>query len=416
MKLSLQLFLLCLIALHLPIPLWAASMDFEGYFRSGLGTNSKGGDQACFTNPGASAFFRLGNECDEYGELTLLSKFTSGQKEDSASFNFYFTLAYSQPGQANWEESPIVIRQAYVESDKFFTSAIKFWAGKRYYRVQDIHILDYAYHDFGPPGAGIEDIEISGFKMAIAYLKGGGTAESDQGSMAMSLADFQFYDIDAGPAGKLSFWLAQALQPGGEGVDASGNAVTYEEVHGQGISLTVEHEFNSGFNKLAIQQGTGLLKELGFIDETFSLIEAEALQKAKTIRITDQLTWDQDKDWSLQAVWVNENRTRQEGDLKWQALGGRFQVYLGQHLNLAFELSHSSVLDQSETDPVERTLEKFTIAPQLQLKPGFWERPLLRAFYTLARWNQANEGLVGGAAFAVEKQGASYGFLAEIWF
>ena len=41
----------------------AADVDFHGYGRSGIGSTTGGGDQACFQAAGAPAKYRLGNEC-----------------------------------------------------------------------------------------------------------------------------------------------------------------------------------------------------------------------------------------------------------------------------------------------------------------------------------------------------------------
>lgn len=40
----------------------AKTFEFHGYFRSGYGLNSEGGQQVAFQAPGAGAKFRLGNE------------------------------------------------------------------------------------------------------------------------------------------------------------------------------------------------------------------------------------------------------------------------------------------------------------------------------------------------------------------
>ena len=47
----------------------ALPIDFGGYIRSGFGTSSEGGKEACFGLAGASSKYRLGNECETYGEL-----------------------------------------------------------------------------------------------------------------------------------------------------------------------------------------------------------------------------------------------------------------------------------------------------------------------------------------------------------
>ncbi len=48
-----------------------SSFEFHGYFRSGYGLNSAGGEQVAFQAPGADAKYRLGNEAETYGGVDL---------------------------------------------------------------------------------------------------------------------------------------------------------------------------------------------------------------------------------------------------------------------------------------------------------------------------------------------------------
>src|SRR5262249_43098302 len=43
-----------------------SGFEFHGYFRSGYGVNSRGGEQVAFQAPGAGAKYRLGNEAETY--------------------------------------------------------------------------------------------------------------------------------------------------------------------------------------------------------------------------------------------------------------------------------------------------------------------------------------------------------------
>src|SRR4029077_11532935 len=49
------------------------SFEFHGYFRSGYGLNSAGGQQVAFQAPGAGAKYRLGNEAETYGEFIFVN-------------------------------------------------------------------------------------------------------------------------------------------------------------------------------------------------------------------------------------------------------------------------------------------------------------------------------------------------------
>ena len=50
-------------------------VDVNGYFRAGYGRDDKGGPQVAFQAPGALSKYRLGNEAENYGELTFGKNF-----------------------------------------------------------------------------------------------------------------------------------------------------------------------------------------------------------------------------------------------------------------------------------------------------------------------------------------------------
>ena len=50
-------------------------VDITGYFRAGYGRDDEGGPQVGFQAPGALAKGRLGNEAENYGELTIGKSF-----------------------------------------------------------------------------------------------------------------------------------------------------------------------------------------------------------------------------------------------------------------------------------------------------------------------------------------------------
>jgi maltoporin len=55
------------------------AFEFHGYFRSGYGLNSVGGQQVAFQAPGADAKYRLGNEAETYGELIFVNNWLNPQ-------------------------------------------------------------------------------------------------------------------------------------------------------------------------------------------------------------------------------------------------------------------------------------------------------------------------------------------------
>ncbi|MGD8710483.1 MAG: carbohydrate porin, partial [Ectothiorhodospiraceae bacterium] len=65
----------------------AAAFEFHGYFRSGAGVNSEGGDWVVFQLPGAGSKYRLGNESQNYGELIFQQDLYKG--DDGSYFTYY---------------------------------------------------------------------------------------------------------------------------------------------------------------------------------------------------------------------------------------------------------------------------------------------------------------------------------------
>ena len=149
-------------------------MEIHGYFRAGYGRDGEGGPQTAFQAPGAFSKYRLGNEAENYGEITLGKNFyVPGQ----------FKLGNAQngsdvpPGPVARVQTTIGIYNPYQDLlsssgtefslPEAFASignvvgtqpSMKFWAGSRYYRRHDIHISDFFFYNLSGTGGGVEDI------------------------------------------------------------------------------------------------------------------------------------------------------------------------------------------------------------------------------------------------------------------
>ena len=56
-------------------PTASSAVEFGGYFRAGPGSTSKDAARACYGLSGPGLKYRLGNECDIYGEFTFTQAF-----------------------------------------------------------------------------------------------------------------------------------------------------------------------------------------------------------------------------------------------------------------------------------------------------------------------------------------------------
>jgi maltoporin len=125
------------------------AFEFHGYFRSGFGINGNGGKIETFQAPGAFSKYRLGNESDTYGEVSLTNNWMN-PKDDGVSFKTSIMLAFSNQGYNNFDTSGnLVIREAYAEAGNVIPSApgMTFWAGQRFYQRHDVHITDFFFLD-----------------------------------------------------------------------------------------------------------------------------------------------------------------------------------------------------------------------------------------------------------------------------
>ncbi|HWP20868.1 MAG TPA: carbohydrate porin [Burkholderiaceae bacterium] len=402
-------------------------IEFSGYLRTGTGSSSEGGKQVCFQAPGASAKYRLGNECDTYGELAFALPFG---KSDGAWAKFNLMVAILEDNAASDFESTnggdfdIASRQNYFQAGGFFGDGAlrdaKIWIGKRYYNRHDVHINDYYYWSNSGLGAGIEDIALgSSAKFALAYhSKGNDDLRTDLlNGLNTRRLSARVYDIPLNPGGKIEF--EAALLKG----DSAGSP---RDGKGSGGALFVEHMQTGilgGYNKLALVLG----KDAGMGGNWVPTYQdATDRVEGSSWRVIEQIyVAPQGSRWSGLATAVFEQIKPDGGNkAKWYSFGIRPQYQFTDHFSLAFELGHDRT--ELEGSP-DATLTKFTVAPQLALGPGFWNRPVFRAFATYAKWNSGYEARsddpstasverpVGGV-FGSKRHGMTYGVQVEAWW
>src|SRR6266850_6307023 len=98
------------------------SFEFHGYFRSGYGLNSKGGQQVAFQAPGADAKFRLGNEAETYSELIFVNNWLNPEHDsDKAWMKTQFLVEANTTNSANFANftsgnDQYRLREAFVQA------------------------------------------------------------------------------------------------------------------------------------------------------------------------------------------------------------------------------------------------------------------------------------------------------------
>lgn len=376
-------------------------IDFHGYFRSGSGANSEGGDQVCFKLPGAQSKYRLGNECETYGAFKLGKRVYEG--EDGSWFRVQTQLAYEVAAEKDFEKDGVAMREVYAEGGGLVDGRWKearFWVGKRLLR-QDVHITDFFYWDNSGAGGGFDNLGFDDFKLSyslIQNVKEGLTPLNSGSDRAITTHDLRFYDIETNPQGLLTVGLAAIQDSKGE----------------DGWQLHLQHQQKSmtgGFNRIALQYGRGAGATLGKTPAD------NVASGDETWRLVEQLTIEPAGNWAGQATLVYEDRKDKQ---QWLSFGVRPIYHFSEHFNLALELGHDQV---NPEQGASMRLNKVTVAPQLAKGRGFFSRPVLRAFVTYADWNAAardalENPVAGGATgvYGLKTEGISYGIQVEAWW
>ncbi|MCB0422297.1 MAG: carbohydrate porin [Bdellovibrionales bacterium] len=374
---------------------------YHGYVRSGVGTNDKGGSQICVGNSGAgSNEFRLGNECGIYNEMAFQANHLTNAK-NGAFFYSAYRLAMSEEGYGDWEDSPIALREVYAEGGRFYKTPYTFWAGKRFYRDNDIFMNDwYYYADMSGNGAGVGSIPFFKGNLAMAWLRkvvkkdpSGNEVVTNVGHMSLDVFDFRWTGVKLGEKSYLKMWLA--LAKSSSGVDVSTNKI-YPGLSGGALAGLWELQLeNGGFHHLALMYGRGPLNDFYM---NFNLYEEgsanqEAAQKAQRARVVSHLLHRPSDKWAYFLASLAEFRdsgatsNSQEG---WYSVGIRPIYFVNDHFQWTGQIGTSIVSGQGQED---RIWTRVSLGPQVALGNGVWSRPTITAFIAYNRWNDANKTL-----------------------
>ena len=398
---------ICIASLCLLAPLSVNALEFAGYLRSGVGNSLNGGKQSCFKLPGAEAKYRLGNECEQYAELELRQDVYSFDDGSVLSVDGMASLYNQYDRQLTFQgdNGSARLPQLYAQwSNLPSLNGGSLWAGRRYYKRNDIHISDFYYWNQSATGAGIEDVLIGGLKYSYALSRKDNLYQENY----VTRHDFNVAGFNTNPGGQLELGLSYLDKP--ERTDAhSGWAITAQHV---------QSEFLGGKNKFAVQYGEGAGTGLGYTGD-FRLDNS-----SKRYRIVEFFDWQVTPRFGGQVEAVYQKDFRPDGgNQEWLSLGVRPTYAISEQFKLVTELGH----DQVKAADGTRKLSKFTFAPTWSPKgPGFWTRPEVRLYYTYASWNAAaqraaNEFDAGSAlsdsgAFGSARHGSNAGLQVEYWW
>jgi maltoporin len=418
-------------------------VDIGGYVRSGYARSGAGGPMVAFQAPGAVTKYRLGNEAETYGELILGKNFYlpgifnlggAAPKDGTlkgpiarVQLRISFFNPYSAFGSADATSVGLPEAWASIGNVLPFAPSTKFWAGNRFYRRHDIHVLDFFYWNTSGGGGGIEDLPLGPAKLAFAWIGWGSTSglsyvpqpdPQNQAGFSKSTFDLRAYELPL-LAGHAELGLAYATAR--SGVDQLGRKAP----ESQGFAATLVHTVpgfisDDGVQKLSIQYGTGAARTFTAGFETLTLPQGTFIRadrnSATRLRLTESFSANVGDHFSLGPVVVFQ--LSRDGsprtDQLWVSAGARPIVHFTRNVSLAVEGGVDWVKDKAAA--TQGTLAKVTVCPQVSINNRWNSRPVVRAFVTTAFWSDDLVGKVGGADYLTSHEGLTAGMQTEAWW
>ena len=404
----------------------ARAFEFHGYFRSGYGLNSEGGQQVAFQAPGADAKYRLGNEAETYGEFIFVDNWLNPRRSgDKAWMKSEVMIEANTSNAATYANFPgnngndqFRLRESFVQAGNLigFQPDAKFWAGNRYYHRYHIEINDFYPLDMSGYGGGVEDWNLRIGKISVAYLSGARPdIVTQNGNYAKSNIDVRLYNIK-GPAGFFGVWFDYADAKGGTTPEGTVIPTT------DGWAVGLRHqklEWHGGYEAFSVQYGKGAASTFNTsLDDP-----SPFLKHSEKLLIAEHLLIQPNSKFAIMPIFIFQRKRDGipgHGFTDWASFGARPEIFFNRYISLAFEggFDHTEgfAVTQNGNTNFDGWLRKITIAPQLGAGREFFSRPVLRAFLTYANWSNGFRGLVGGVPFEDRTSGLTYGVQAETWW
>lgn len=434
---------------------------FHAYYRTGMNYSEGGSEGVCFEGPGwPHARGRLGNECFSYIEYFLQKKVQPHPDDPDAvwfrgSLGMHMVLDGNDTAEeVNSDSLTFGNREVVVEAVNFagMKGAVA-WIGKRFYRRLYIPMWDFFVLENQGLGFGVYDMPLGSQKMAMAVFR-----NHDQASDAphFSNVDLRLSEI---PIGSHSLEVL-AIYGAYSKANRKTGTNSYRPLSGLQLGAVIRSPLAHGAkSQLFIQYGMGVFggrpeqwpgKATGstlnrfnapaVVDDPATKDIAQAIEKSSTLQWahnfslpTSQKDWHHDIAYAITHVDFGGRKNSAGQAIKNRttyAAGLRSAYFLNQHVGLEADLytslikngtPHTDFADNSDdTKPIDRQLNKLTLASIYRLEPIYDAMPQLRLFGTYAMWNDEQKGdryVTGDSSvYAGETAGFTVGVQGEVWW
>ena len=356
-------------------------LEIMGYTRGGFASSANTMPRGGYTLGGDMQKYRLGNEGDIGFELEIKKTFDMGNG-----------LKWSVDYMPTVWNGVTGTDQAYAEmSGLDFAPEAKFWAGQRRLRIQDVHIVDKFFMDYGlNTGAGVTNVNLGFARLGAGIFTGGSINNKNSTQNNARRFNLDLSDIHSNEGGVLR---------------VLGSVVSGNFLYGKpGASLSVSHN-QSDFlvkgltNTVFLQTSSGHadmngqfqgLGDASTVATNAGILATGQLPGMNSTRIGESINWQTGK-FGGQALIALQNGKIEGGpqngiNTRDTTLGGRISYAITNNFKLLAEAGSTA---RSIDGQANQTLNKFTFAPTLAMAPDFWSRPEMRFYVTRASWNAA---------------------------
>lgn len=371
----------------------AASWEIGGYLRLALGSKDGAAVAPCYGLGGPGMNFKLGNECDQYGEVVV--------RENFGPLRGHFMPSWWQPPEQDSATDTFAIQQAYLEAPGLGPAGSTPWLGRRFYGRTQVLPTDTKFTVRDGTGLGLQDLRWGPGRFSLAWF----TDYSRQAPDADRL-DLDYAGLATNPGGSVRLMLVSTRGRAAAGRSGLAASLIHEQALVAGLANTVWLQWARGSADL-----DGGFGDLGAPDS------------AQRVRLVEKLLWREQRGgvngpWSAEAVLMFEQGKDAAAQRSESAsLGGRLAWAWAPRFKLLIE---AGVSQRRPQDGATERLHKLTLAPTWSPGGDLYARPELRLFATWAGWNDAANAGAGASGIGPygdgRKRGSRIGLQFEHWF
>ena len=228
----------------------AQAVDWTGYFRAGPGlTSTDNASRACYGLGGGSAGmkYRLGNECDFYGEFQL----AQGFQKDGIDYKVSLMTSH-YTGATDTDGEGLSIAQMWAEAKGFdIAPDATFWIGKERGRRGDVHIVDTFFVEMVGVGAGFKNQPLGAGKLGVAFYK----TDADAAKPG-NRVNVEYLGLPTGADGALNIFATATKGDFTGGKSGFGLTLRHDQgkLFGTGLSNTLFVQYAQGSTALNTAQ------------------------------------------------------------------------------------------------------------------------------------------------------------------